>query len=567
MRLLEHLGDLLYDAFALLRNLLVSLLGPRPMYVELELSGPYPEHRTRTIWGARQAPSADDFRRQLQLIAASPRVAGVVVTLRDFQADLASTQSLRGALAAYRAHGGRVIAYLAQASTRVYYLASVADTIVMPESGTLDLMGISLEATFLGETLERLGVHGEFEQIAEYKTAVETVTRRTMSEPMRESWNAILDSVWSELITEIASARRLDPAALRALVDKAPLSALDAREERLIDALLFEDELPAYLATDPRRPPAITPWMAARRRLRRPLRWTPERAIAVVSVRGPIHMGESRTRPPFPLPLAGRQTAGHATVARAIRAAERDRRIGTIIVSVDSPGGSALASDLIWREVERVKRTKPIVAFLGSVAASGGYYVAAGASRIISQPATLTGSIGVIGGKFNVQGLASRAGVSREILVRGEAATMASLFTHYSEEERRRLRKQMTEIYDRLVDRVATGRKMTREEVLAVARGRVWTGRQAHRHGLVDALGDFPAAVAAAKELMGVPASRQVPLIHVRPPRSVPLWNLGSPTALDWVWSGLAPLSTLASLAALLDEHVLALMPWDLRLR
>jgi protease-4 len=561
MRLFLWLGDLVYDAFTFARNLLISALGPRQVYVHLDLSGPYPEHRTRTPWWLRHPPTVDDIRRQLRIIGANRRVAGVIVTGYALQAGLASIQSLRAALEGYRARGGRVIVYLPQASTRLYYLATAADTIVMPESGMLDLVGMALEVTFFGDALRRLGIVGQFEQIAEYKTAAEPFTRSTMSAPMRDSLNAILDSIFGDMIHEIARARRLAPEVVRTLVNRAPLSAREARQAGLVDALLFEDELPRHLASGG-RVPAILPWRLARHRLRRPLRWrVAGRAIAVISVRGAIQVGESRSRPLLPIPLLGGDATGHATVARAVRAVERNPLFGAIILSVDSPGGSAIASDLIWREIDRAGRRKPVVAFLGNVAASGGYYVAAAARRIISQPWTLTGSIGVIGGKFNVQGLAERLGVHHEILARGEAAAIASPFIPLSEEERRRLKTQMTEMYDRFVDRVAAGRDLSRDDVLAVARGRVWTGRQAQEHRLVDALGDFQVAVDAAKELMGVSPSWAVPVVQIKPPPSVPLGVRGpfaGIAAAEDVW---------ACLATLLAEPVLALMPWGLRPR
>jgi len=363
------------------------------------------------------------------------------------------------------------------------------------------------------------------------------------------------------LIGDLAAARRLDPAAVRALVDRAPLDAREAHDTGLVDAILFEDELPGYLQTKPRGLPTILPWARARKSLRKPLRWrAPGRAIAVIGVEGMIHMGESRPRSPLPIPYVAGPTTGNATLARAVRAVERNPVFGAVVLAVDSPGGSALASDLIWHEVERVNRKKPVVAYLGNVAASGGYYVAAGASRIISQPATLTGSIGVIGGKFTVRGLAARAGINRERLTRGEAAAISSSFAPYSAEERRRLRRQMEEIYARFVGRVAAGRRIPREAVLAVARGRVWTGRQARAHGLVDDLGDFPAAVAAAKQLMGVPESRDVPVVLIRPPRSAAAGGLG-PLAI----AGLG--ETWAWIAALVEERALALMPWEIALR
>jgi protease-4 len=574
MQLLIRLSDLLYDTFILVRNALVSLFGPRPAYVLLELSGPYPDHRTRDPWWVRQPQTIEDVRRQLAVIRADRRAAGVVITIGDLPAGLASVQSLRGAFADYRARGGRLVAYLTQCTTRQYYLASVANEIVMPESGALDLGGAAMEVTFLGEALERAGIDGEFEQIAEYKSAVEPLTRRTMSEPMREQFNAILDSVFDDLVAEVSAARRLEPAAVRAAIDRAPLSAADARAAGLVDAMLYDDQLPAHLGAGG-RVPAIVPWRVARRRLRRPFRWRfPGRAVAVIAVRGGIQMGESRPRPPIPLPIARGEATGHASVIRAIRSIERSPLFGAIVLSIDSPGGSALASDLIWRAVVQASLSKPVVAYLSNVAASGGYYVAAGANRIIAQPGTLTGSIGVISGKFVVRRLAGRAGVHHEILARGVAAAMTSPFQPFSDEERRRLRAQAEEIYRRFLDRVAEGRRLSRDQVHAIARGRVWTGRQALEHRLVDGLGDFYSAIDTAKELMGLSPRRVVPVLIVRPPRAVTVGRRSALGSLEGIASSLAPLVPLApltSLASLADtvlrEPVLALLPWEIRLR
>jgi len=556
MPLFVWLGDLLSNAWFVLRNLAAAVGRPRGMYVLLELRGPYPEHSVPRPWWIRRRPeTVDEVRRRLELIGADRAAAGVVVMLGDVEAGLASVQSLRAALAACRAAGKRVIVYLTHASTRLYYLASAADAVVMPESGTLDLVGVTLEATFLGDTLERLGIAGEFERIAEYKSAIEPFTRNAMSEAMREALNAVLDSVFDDLVGEIARARGLDPDAVRRLINEAPLSARAAADAALVDAVLFEDELPAYLADGTGRHPAIVPWAAARRRLRRPLRWRAgARAIAVISLRGPIVMGESRNR----LPLFGGATTGHATVARAVRAVERNPLFGALVLSVDSPGGSALASDLIWREIERIGHRKPVVAFFGNVAASGGYYVAASARRIVCLPGTLTGSIGIIAGKFNVRGLLERLGAHRDILARGDAATITSPFVPFSADERRRLRTQTEETYARFVDRVARGRRMAPDAVRAVARGRVWTGRQAKERGLVDALGDFPAAVDAAKDLMGVAPARTVPVVHVRAPR-------GAARPPEHPIEALRELAVGAG--AFLEERVLALFPWEVSLR
>ena len=558
MGAVTYLSDFLYNAWTLLGNQILRLRRPRPLYVLLDLSGPYPEHRTGRFRWIRQPQCIDELRDQLKQIAGSD-AAGVVLTMSSLQAGLASVQSMRSALAGLRRAGKRVVAYVPEADMRTYYLASAADTIVMPEAGALDIAGLRAEMTFFKDALDRLGVAGAFEQMGEYKGAAEPFTRAAMSEAMRESLSAVLDSMFAEAIAETAEARGIEPAALRAAVDRAPLSAAEARAAGLVDGILFEDELPRFLQTPPRLPPVILPWTLARRRLQKPLRWRAgERVIAMIGVRGIIQMGESRNRPPLPIPFLGGAATGHATVARAFRVVERNPLFAGVILSIDSPGGSALASDLIWREVSRVNRTKPVVAYLGNVAGSGGYYVAVGASRIIAQATTLTGSIGVIGGKFTVRGLATRIGVNREILARGDAATMASAFVSYSAEDRRRLRRHMEETYDRFVSRVAEGRRMPREDVLAVARGRVWTGRQARERGLVDRLGDFPTAVAAAKELTGIPDSRGVAVVPVRPPRAVGLRAPAVLTELGDVWT---------ALSSQFVERVLALAPWEILFR
>jgi protease IV len=558
MGALTFLSDFFYNAWTLLRNQVLRLRRPQPIYVLLDLSGPYPEHRTGRFRWIRQPQSIDELRDQLKQIAGGD-AAGVVLTISSLHAGLATVQSMRAALAGLRRAGKRVVAYVPDADMRTYYLASAADTIVMPEAGALDIAGLRAEMTFFKDALDRVGVAGAFEQVGEYKGAVEPFTRGGMSEPMRESLSAVLDSMFAEVIAETAEARGIEPAVLRAAVDRAPLSAAEARSAGLVDGILFEDELPGFLQTPPRLPPSILPWTLARRRLRKPLRWRAgERAIAMIGVRGIIQMGESKNRPPLPIPFVGGAATGHATVARAFRVVERNPLFAGVILSIDSPGGSALASDLIWREVSRVNRTKPVVAYLGNVAGSGGYYIAVGAGRIVAQPTTLTGSIGVVGGKFTVRGLATRIGVNREILARGEAATMASPFTSYSAQDRRRLRRHMEETYDRFVGRVADGRRMPKEDVLAVARGRVWTGRQARERGLVDRLGDFLTAVAAVKELTGIPESRGVAVVPVRPPRAV---GLGPPSVLTGfgdVWTGLS---------SLFEERVLALAPWEIWFR
>jgi protease-4 len=347
---------------------------------------------------------------------------------------------------------------------------------------------------------------------------------------------------------------------VRELLDNAPLRAAEAAEAGLVDAILYEDQVARHLAPDDDRLPVIHTWPMAVPRLFHPYKWHANRVVGLIGLEGLIVPGESR-RPPFPLPipLIGGEQAGSDTIARAFRRAEKDPRVAAIIFYVNSRGGSALASDLICREVQRVSRRKPVVAFMGDVAGSGGYYVATHASHIVAQPATLTGSIGVVGGKFVTRGLFEKLQANREVLQRGRAAGLFSDAQPFTAEERAKVRAMMESVYARFKARVSEGRGMPLEDVEQVARGRVWTARQALERGLVDSLGDFEAAVDKARELAGLPKERPPLVVPIAAPRRPMLPAFVD--AEDWAEV------LLAGLRALSRERVLALMPWDFTLR
>jgi protease-4 len=369
-----------------------------------------------------------------------------------------------------------------------------------------------------------------------------------------------------------------------------PLTAAEAFEAGLVDALLYEDELAAHFSQSagPVSTPAesigpvpipaghrrgkdndtapLLAWRDAARWLRRPIRWTTRQRVGVVSLEGLIVPGPSRRVPmpvPVPLPFFEAQ-AGAETIAQALRRAEADEHIAAVIFHVETPGGSALASDLICREVRRLRERKPVVVLMGGQAASGGYYVSALASRIVARPATLTGSIGIWGGKFVLAGLYERLGVARGSLQRGAMARLYSEMAPFSEEERAWVRRDLGQAYARFIARVAEGRGMAEEQVEEIARGRVWTGTQAREIGLVDELGDFETALAVAKELAGLRPERDYAVVQVRPPRHEalprPFPLAEEPGALG---IGLGPL--LDALQGLARERAWALAPWVVR--
>lgn len=570
------IADILRNAHRLIAHLLSRLPGPPLDYVIVELTGSYPERtpprppflqRVMPRPWQRPEESLEDLRARLERIARSDRVRGIVLRIRDLRAApgrLAVIQSLREALSEVRRRGKRVVAYLPDCDLAVYYAASVADEIWMAEAGVWNVTGLRTEITFFRQAFDRVGILPEFERIAEYKTAADPLLRPGLSEHHREVIESVLDSVMEEFVRAVAEARRLDPAAVRAIVDRAPLVAEEAKAAGLIDGLCYEDELPARLG-QPDRPAAVLPWPQVRRRLPAAYRWRAREAvIGVVELIGGIITGESRDVP-LPLPYVGGTIAGSETIARAFRAAERHPRIRAIVFHIDSGGGSALASDLIWREVERIKLRKPVVAFMGNVAGSGGYYVSCGASRIIAQPTTITGSIGVVSGKLTVRGLYERLGLNREVVARGAGATLESAFQPFTPTQLNLVRQQMDVIYRRFVGKVAAGRGRRPDEIGAIARGRVWTGRQALERGLVDELGDFSVAVQRARELAGIPPTAEVAVVTVRPPRAIGVpvparsgtQGMGAPVAQALF----ATLDALRAIRGLVEEGALLLMP------
>jgi protease-4 len=346
----------------------------------------------------------------------------------------------------------------------------------------------------------------------------------------------------------------LAPSRIRELLDSVPLTAHQAHEAGFLDGVCYEDEVAAHLGAPQAPVPTLT-WDQARGRVLRPRRWRSRQAIAVIGLEGMIVLGDSRRSPvPVPLPFASQQ-AGSSTLVQQIRAAAQDKHIAAVILHVDSPGGSALASDLIWRELEILKQKKPLVIYMSNQAASGGYYVSAPAQTIYAQPTTLTGSIGIWGGKIVTRGLFDKVRAQREAVSRGAAAGLYTDMAPFSEEQRAKVRAEIGAGYARFKTRVAEGRGLSLEEVESVARGRVWTGEQALAEGLVDELGNLQAAAERARELAGISPRRYAPLVSVSTPKRQ---ILAQPSVEAGQW--------LAAWSALLREGVYALAPWTIRI-
>ncbi len=560
------ISDLFLNARLAVTNRLRLLFPRRLDYVVLRVSGSLPE---RTPVQRRRFPmtllpwpapplSVEALSRALEQVSADPRPKGVVLVISSLSAGAASLASVRQAIARFRQSGKRAVAYLTDVDTWSYYLACACDQVLAPESTPFHASGLLSEALFLKDTLALAGLQADLEAIAEYKTAPDMFRRTEMTGPHREMMDSILDSVYGELITAMSGGRNKTPEQIRDILDAMPMTAAQARDAGLLDSLCYEDELAATLGTGEKKA-VLVPWPSVRRRLVVPLHWYSRHALGVICLEGNIVSGPSRQPPmplpiPVPLPVAPEQ-AGSDTIVQELRWAARNKHLAAVILHVDSPGGSALASDLIAREVAQTRKTKPVVVYMSNRAASGGYYVSAPANAIVAQPTTLTGSIGIWGGKIVTQGLYDKVHARREILVRGKAAGMGTDATRFSDEERQKVRAELGDGYARFKARVADGRGMTEEQVEAIARGRVWTGEQALARGLVDGLGDLQAAAAKARELAGLDPRRYVPLVTLCAPRQVLLPFPGA--ALD-EW--------LAGFLALLREGVWAMSPWQIRI-
>jgi protease-4 len=476
--------------------------GERPRWVVVELHGhlaPRPEKRRFFGFAlpsgiAPQNPSLDALVESLDALGRASWLTGVVLRFEGWSADPATAYALRRAVSALRGAGKRVVAFLTSIDSGAYYVASAANEVVAPESADVGLHGAGVSVTFMREALAKLGVRFEKLAIDEYKNAFDNLVRDEMTAPHREQLEVLLQRIEEHTHDAIASSRGIAPEAVRALVDEGITSAERAREAKLLDRVAYEDEIVgeghATLAEAERFLGTRVPPLGGGR-------------VGIVAITGGIVPGRTR-RVPSPL---GSSMVGSETVVRALRTAGADASTKAVVLFVDSPGGSALASDLIGREVRVLRDKKPVVAVMGAVAASGGYYVLTHASRVIAAPTTVTGSIGVITGKLVVDELFARWGLKSERVQRGRFALMMDPAAPLTEDERALLRRANDEIYARFVARVADGRRLSVERVRELARGRVWAGTDALAHGLVDELGDLETGLARARELAGLPAN------------------------------------------------------------
>ena len=458
--------------------------------------------------------------------AKDDRVAGLIARVQIAAAAAGPVQELREAISEFSDVKPSLAWAETYPGTMSYYLASAFREVWMQPSGTVGLVGFATNALFLRDALDKAGVQAQFIARGEYKSAANLFTQEAYTDAHREADGRLIDSLHEQVLAAVATSRHIDPADVNALADRAPLLRDDAVTGRLVDRIGFRDEAYARIAElatdgespddvdDPDQSPRLYLARYARASAPRPTPALPGRkskpTVAVVTLAGPIVSGRGGRQ----LSPLGTSSAGGDTIAAALREAGADDDVSAVVLRVDSPGGSVTASETIWREVVRLREAgKPVVASMGAVAASGGYYVSMAADAIVANAGTITGSIGVITGKLIARELKERLGIGSDSVRTNPNADAWSLNAPFTDEQHAHVTAEADLFYTDFVQRVAQGRNMTTEDVDAVARGRVWTGADAKDRGLVDELGGLRSAIDRAKVLAGFEADTEVRVV------------------------------------------------------
>jgi protease-4 len=456
----------------------------------------------RTLWS--YAEKEDNLMAVLLELRATP--AG----------SLAHLQELQDALLLLRQKGKKILCHMESASGAGLVLCSEAERVLISPAGGILYSGLKSQSFYVKDLLDKLGVKTDFVRIGKYKAAPETFARREATAPALEVKTSIMQEVERELHGSLARGRKLDLETVRKTIANGPFTAAEAKKANLVDGFAFDDMLPK--AVDDLAGESL-PLEKGHSAPTRPSRFGPQKRLALVYVEGDMVDGRSKS-----FPFLGMRSVGSYTIAETLQELRRDPNVGAIVIRVESGGGSAVAADVIWREVQLTAAKKPVVISMGTAAASGAYYLASAGTYIYANPLTITGSIGVFAGKIDLSGLLSKIGVNVETLKTGEHADAETMFRPFSEEERRLLENKVEQFYALFVRRVADSRRMSQKDVDAVARGRVWTGRQALEHRLVDGMGGLRQALAKARVLGGL--SDDAPIVELPIPQSTLLGRL-----------------------------------------
>jgi protease-4 len=466
-----------------------------------------------------------DLRKQIARIDAAAKddkIQGLVLMFENPTYGAGQRHELREAIARFRAKGKHSVAVLEAAEAASYLVACACDEVVMPESGYLVLPGVRAQPMFYKGLLAKVGVKADFIHVGDAKGAAEPYTRREWSEAVKANMTSLIDDMYEQMIDTIAMDRPMKRGDVVAAVDRGLLTASQALEAGLVDRLAYDSSLRENLEkrhdtdnvvfvenygkkkvdTDFSGPGGMFKLLGMMASGGKESSGKGDK-IAIVYAVGPIMTGESQTSP-----FGESSSLGSTTIVKALRDAEEDDQVKAIVLRVDSPGGSAVASDLIWNEIQTIE--KPVVASMGNVAASGGYYISMGCDHVFAEPTTVTGSIGVVGGKMAIGGLLEKLGVTTDLIARGKNSGLFNTTEKFTDAERKVLQSLMDDTYDQFTAKAATGCELTQDRIKELGGGRVYTGRQAERLELIDELGDLRAAVTKAKSLAGLDTDAEI---------------------------------------------------------
>jgi len=498
---------------------------PDRTVLELDLERNYPEHMPREILSRQvvgEGPTVLDLVEALERAASDERVVGLVARVGNSGMGLARVQELRDAVLRFRESGKPAVAF-AETFGEVgpgnvsYYLATAFDEIRLQPSGDVGLTGLRSETMFLAEALDEVGVRIEGDRRHEYKNAFNMFVDTAYTEPHREATAAVIRSQFGQMLEGIAKGRGLAPDSVRALFEHGPFLGGEAVESGLVDGLSYRDEV--YDDLFGRFEGEFELLYAGRYRERAGSPHDGGTTVGLVYGTGPVQRGESE----FSFQSLG-STMGSESVTAALRAATEDEEVEAILFRVSSPGGSYVASDAIWRVVSQAREAgKPVVVSMGDVAGSGGYFVAMGADAIVAHPATVTGSIGVLNFKPVMTELWEKLGIDWDAVQTGERADMWSQLARFDDRDWARFQAWLDRVYEDFTAKAAEGRGLPVDSLRKLARGRIWSGEDAERHGLVDALGGYPTALAEVRDALELDVD--APLRLKRFPRPVPLWK------------------------------------------
>ena len=446
---------------------------------------------------------------QFKKAKADKRIRAILLDVDMSDAGWGKAEEIRDAITDFRSSGKPVYAYIEFGLNKEYYIASACNKVIVPPPGELFINGLAADVMFFRGSLDKLGVYPDIYQIGKYKSAGDMFTQKQMTDAHREYVNSMLDDLFNRYVNDVAQARHKTPDEVRKLIDDAPYNATKAKEVGLIDDMMYRDDLEKQIKKELgyKDSDTFTPVRAVDYRDVEPesLGLNKGERVAVIYATGDIGSGSSQNSP------SGEQSIGSDTLAKALTDAAADKTIKAIVLRIDSPGGSGLASDIIWHAVEAANQKKPVVVSMSDVAASGGYYISASAAKIVAQPSTITGSIGVVAGKPVLRGFYDWLGISNEYVLRGKNAGMFRETEKFSDDERAKFQQWIKDTYyNDFVPKVAKGRKKDPQYIDSVGQGRVWTGAQAKDRSLVDEFGGLDRAIEVAKQLAHIPADKGV---------------------------------------------------------